>query len=144
MAKEAAADGMWRAESPGVTSLEHLSGTCPSRTHRLITHTVHSLAGWDGGVEPSVHTVDGSQGAEADVVIVSFVRSNPPRGNKGTRIGFVDDARRLNVALTRARHALVMVGDAATLEASEGDVAALCRSLRARGLVQPAAAVIKG
>ena len=93
---------------------------------------------------PSVHTVDGSQGAEADVVIISFVRSNTVRLRQGkatgmTRVGFVDDARRLNVALTRARQLLLMVGDAATLEHSGGDVAALCCSLRARGLVRAAA-----
>jgi DNA polymerase alpha-associated DNA helicase A len=57
----------------------------------------------------TVSTVDSSQGSEADLVIVSFVRS------KGTTqqdsIGFLSDDRRLNVALTRAKYQLVCVGN---------------------------------
>ena len=49
-----------------------------------------------------VGTVDGFQGAESDVVILSFVRC-------GRSIGFLKDFRRLNVALTRAKTALWMV-----------------------------------
>jgi superfamily I DNA and/or RNA helicase len=48
-----------------------------------------------------VATVDSSQGCEADVVILSFVRSN------GSSAGFLRDDRRMNVAMTRARHQLV-------------------------------------
>ena len=54
----------------------------------------------------SVSTVDSSQGSEADLVIISFVRT----GNTGT-IGFLSDDRRLNVALTRAKHKLICVGN---------------------------------
>lgn len=50
-----------------------------------------------------VSTVDAAQGTEADLVIVSFVRSD--------WAGFLDDDRRMNVALTRARHQLVCVGN---------------------------------
>ncbi len=57
-----------------------------------------------------VHTVDGFQGQERDVIYISAVRSNL-RGE----IGFLSDVRRMNVALTRARQKLVLVGDAATL-----------------------------
>lgn len=59
-------------------------------------------------------TVDGVQGDEVDVVIISTVRSNL-RGN----IGFVADSRRMNVALTRARYSLIMIGDSNTLEVEE-------------------------
>jgi len=55
-------------------------------------------------------TVDGFQGQEREVILISFVRSNP----KG-EIGFLRDARRLNVAITRARRKLICVGDASTL-----------------------------
>ena len=52
-----------------------------------------------------VSTVDSSQGCEADVVVLSFVR-----GTSG-HVGFLKDDRRLNVALTRARRQLICVGD---------------------------------
>lgn len=47
-----------------------------------------------------VSTVDSSQGSEADIVIVSFVRS---KGDKVNSVGFLSDDRRLNVAITRGR-----------------------------------------
>lgn len=57
-----------------------------------------------------VSTVDGFQGREKEIIILSFVRSNP-RGD----IGFLADARRLNVAITRAKVKLVALGDSTTL-----------------------------
>ena len=57
-----------------------------------------------------VNTVDGFQGQERDVIFISLARSN----SKG-EIGFLKDIRRMNVALTRARKRLVVVGDSATL-----------------------------
>jgi superfamily I DNA and/or RNA helicase len=58
----------------------------------------------------TVDTIDGFQGQERDVVYISLVRSNA----KG-EIGFLRDLRRMNVALTRARKKLVVVGDSATV-----------------------------
>jgi ATP-dependent RNA/DNA helicase IGHMBP2 len=57
-----------------------------------------------------VHTVDGFQGQERDVIYVSMVRSN-----KTGEIGFLADFRRMNVALTRAKKKLVIIGDSSTL-----------------------------
>lgn len=57
-----------------------------------------------------VDTVDGFQGREKDAVVISLVRSNP----KG-ELGFLTDTRRMNVALTRARRKLIVVGDSSTL-----------------------------
>lgn len=56
-------------------------------------------------------TVDGFQGQEKDIIIVSVVRGGPGI----TRIGHVSDARRMNVAITRARASLFILGHAATL-----------------------------
>ena len=58
----------------------------------------------------SIDTVDGFQGQERDIIYISLVRSNA----EGI-IGFLRDTRRMNVALTRARKKLVVVGDSATL-----------------------------
>lgn len=58
----------------------------------------------------SVNTIDGFQGQEKDVVYISLVRSN----NK-SEIGFLNDYRRMNVAMTRARKKLIIVGDSATI-----------------------------
>ena len=57
-----------------------------------------------------IDSVDGFQGREKEAVVISLVRSNP----KG-EIGFLGDMRRMNVAMTRARRKLLMVGDSATL-----------------------------
>jgi predicted DNA helicase len=57
-----------------------------------------------------VSTIDAFQGQEADVVILSLVRSN----SQG-KIGFLSDYRRMNVALTRAKKKLIVIGDSATL-----------------------------
>ncbi len=58
----------------------------------------------------TINTVDGFQGQERDVIYISLVRSN-----KKGEIGFLGDTRRMNVALTRARKKLVLVGDSGTL-----------------------------
>jgi ATP-dependent RNA/DNA helicase IGHMBP2 len=62
------------------------------------------------GTAVEVNTVDGFQGQERDVIYISLTRSN----SDGT-IGFLSDYRRMNVAMTRARLKLVLVGDSATL-----------------------------
>ena len=58
----------------------------------------------------SINTVDGFQGQERDVIVISMVRSND-EGN----IGFLRDLRRMNVAITRARMKLVILGDKKTM-----------------------------
>lgn len=58
----------------------------------------------------SVNTVDGFQGQERDIILISLVRSN----DQG-QIGFLNDLRRMNVAITRARMKLIILGDKATL-----------------------------
>ena len=58
----------------------------------------------------SVNTVDGFQGQERDIIVISLVRSN----DEG-QIGFLRDLRRMNVAITRARMKLIILGDRGTL-----------------------------
>lgn len=58
----------------------------------------------------TIHTVDGFQGQERDVILISLVRANE-RGE----IGFLNDLRRMNVAITRARMKLMIIGDSSTL-----------------------------
>src|SRR5262249_44882809 len=60
-------------------------------------------------------TVDGIQGRDRDIVLYSPVRSNP-----AGQLGFLRDRRRLNVALSRARELLLIVGDLEMLEQAAG------------------------
>jgi ATP-dependent RNA/DNA helicase IGHMBP2 len=81
--------------------------------------------GGDDGLE--IGTVDGLQGREKEAVVVSLVRSN-----EHGSIGFLGELRRLNVALTRARRHLTIVGDSATL-AHDADLCALVEHLQQHG-----------
>ena len=58
----------------------------------------------------TVNTVDGFQGQERDIIVISLVRAN----DEG-QIGFLRDLRRMNVAITRARMKLIILGDVSTL-----------------------------
>lgn len=58
----------------------------------------------------SINTVDGFQGQERDIIVISLVRSN-----QQGQVGFLRDLRRMNVAITRARMKLILVGDRDTL-----------------------------
>ena len=58
----------------------------------------------------SINTVDGFQGQERDIIVISMVRSN-----ETGKVGFLRDLRRMNVAITRARMKLIIIGDKQTL-----------------------------
>ena len=73
-----------------------------------VCHLREQLLPW--GID--VDTVDGFQGREKEAVVISLVRSN----SQG-EIGFLADTRRTNVALTRARRKLIVIGDSATIGA---------------------------
>ncbi|XVE85519.1 hypothetical protein DITRI_Ditri17bG0097200 [Diplodiscus trichospermus] len=67
-----------------------------------------------GGFAVKVKSVDGFQGGEEDIIIISTVRSNSVGA-----IGFIANSQRTNVALTRARHSLWIVGNGRTLAKHE-------------------------
>lgn len=69
---------------------------------------VGASAGEIKGIE--VATVDGFQGREKEVIIISMVRSNPSH-----QIGFLSNERRMNVAITRAKRLCVLIGDSGTV-----------------------------
>ncbi|VVA98670.1 unnamed protein product [Arabis nemorensis] len=76
----------------------------------------------------NVRSVDGFQGGEEDVIIISTVRSN---GNG--KVGFLNNRQRANVALTRARHCLWVIGNEATLALSGSIWAKLISESKRRG-----------
>ncbi|KAK7255007.1 hypothetical protein RIF29_28406 [Crotalaria pallida] len=80
------------------------------------------------GFEVNVRSVDGFQGGEEDVIIISTVRCN----GKGS-IGFLSDRRRVNVALTRARHCLWILGNGTTLLNSDSVWEKLIMDAKSRG-----------
>ncbi|MEM7179862.1 MAG: AAA domain-containing protein [Spirochaetota bacterium] len=77
---------------------------------RLLTEQNYreSLAAHFSAIE--VDTIDAFQGREKDVIVLSLVRSNDDG-----EIGFLQDVRRMNVAMTRAKRLLVVIGDSATI-----------------------------
>ncbi|XP_071712086.1 uncharacterized protein [Rutidosis leptorrhynchoides] len=93
--------------------------------------------------EMELNTVDGFQGREVDILVVSTVRaaaaaSSEKNKNNSSRssssIGFVSDVRRMNVALTRAKHSLWILGNATTLQANK-NWGALVNDAKDRNLV---------
>ena len=66
------------------------------------------------GMDISVNTIDSFQGQERDIIYISLVRSNDKND-----IGFLKDYRRMNVALTRAKKKLIVIGDSATIGVDE-------------------------
>lgn len=83
--------------------------------YRAQVDYLHKLAEASLIIEPlhrlvTINTVDAFQGQERDVIAISFVRSNDK-----SEVGFLGDIRRTNVAMTRARKKLIMIGDSATL-----------------------------
>ncbi|XP_075666212.1 uncharacterized protein LOC142636030 isoform X1 [Castanea sativa] len=84
------------------------------------------------------NTVDGFQGREVDILILSTVRAGDPStsalGINSSSIGFVADVRRMNVALTRAKLSLWILGNARTLQTNR-NWAALIKNAKERNLV---------
>jgi predicted DNA helicase len=138
---ELTAAAVWFIDTAGAGYDERLEPDGASRSNpeeaRLVARKIASLL--DAGVQPGniaviapysaqvrclrelldgdgieIDSVDGFQGREKEVVVLSLVRSN-----SAGEIGFLGDIRRMNVAMTRARRLLMVVGDSATLGGHE-------------------------
>ena len=95
--------------------------------HTLLTERLSRF----GNSRPEVSTIDAAQGQEADLVIISLVRANATGS-----VGFTDDAKRLNVAITRAKAGVIIVGHlATTLAAGTSGIASLLHDLRKQGAI---------
>ncbi|XP_010541131.1 PREDICTED: uncharacterized ATP-dependent helicase C29A10.10c [Tarenaya hassleriana] len=92
---------------------------------KCLKHEFGNALGQEELKELYINTVDAFQGQERDIIVMSCVRAS----NHG--VGFVADVRRMNVALTRARRALWVMGNAAALVKSD-DWAALINDAKAR------------
>lgn len=104
--------------------IEHIGGERVLEEHidfgiispyKAQVHLIRKLIKADSFFRPyrkliTIHTVDGFQGQERDVIIISLVRAN-----EVGQIGFLQDLRRMNVAITRARMKLMILGNAETL-----------------------------
>lgn len=83
---------------------------------RYFPYSENTLKGF---IEQQIYTVDSFQGREQEIVIISWVRSNYDQPGSPTKTGFLKDFRRMNVALSRAKRRLILIGDFATLTRSE-------------------------
>ena len=103
-------EGIERASPPNIGIVSPYSGQV------LLLKKLLAGASLPEGYEDlvEVNTVDGYQGRERDIIILSTVRSN-----RRNRVGFLSDWRRMNVAITRSKSALIVIGDIDTL--SGGD-----------------------
>ncbi len=89
-------------------SLEKVRNLCPGQKI--------SDKRWHAFINSKIATVDSFQGAESDIVIICYVRSNKKEG-----IGFVDNPNRINVAHTRCRREIVIIGDLKGLKRQAGN-----------------------
>lgn len=84
----------------------------------------------DSRFKDSVYTIDSIQGSEFDIVVFSFVRAFSSRSTK--TVGFLDDLRRLNVSLSRAKKKLILVGHLPTLKNPDAHI-----DTQIEGMVSP-------
>lgn len=91
----------------------------PYRAQRkLIVQSLRQALGNElcAELDPEISTVDGFQGREKDIIIFSCVRASKGGDREGSGIGFLKEWQRLNVAVTRAKYALWIVGHQQTLQ----------------------------
>ncbi|KAL5699448.1 hypothetical protein ACHQM5_030351 [Ranunculus cassubicifolius] len=103
----------------------------------LLRSKFSSVFGSGVTADVEFNTVDGFQGREVDILILSTVRASDlsVSGGKSSVIGFVADVRRMNVALTRAKLSLWILGNAKTLQTNQ-NWAALIKNAKERNLIK--------
>jgi len=107
-------------ESRGQLKPSDVGVVTPYKAQEKLLRTVlASIGGALGEVE--VATIDSFQGREKEVIVLSCVRANDVG-----RLGFLADDKRINVALTRARRGLIVLGEASTLTRKEGSWCKFC------------------
>lgn len=92
------------------TPLPSIGIITPYRRQASLLKDMLAESGSHEDIDIQINTIDGFQGQEKDIIYISLVRSNTA-GN----IGFLSDVRRMNVAMTRARKKLVIIGDSSTV-----------------------------
>jgi ATP-dependent RNA/DNA helicase IGHMBP2 len=104
-------------ETPELTAMELLPSIGVLSPYREQVNQLEEMFREDpvlapllGAGKAAISTIDGFQGQERDLIYISLVRSNDKH-----EIGFLQDYRRMNVAMTRARMMLVVIGDSATI-----------------------------
>eukprot|EP00953_Heterococcus_sp_UTEX-ZZ885_P039974 20458-Heterococcus_DN1.PRE.1 len=102
------------AELVGATALHGTVGVITPYGQQLaeLRRQFQVALGPDYASAVEISTVDGFQGREKDIIIVSLVRAS------GAGVGFLADVRRMNVALTRAKYGLYVIGHEATLKSN--------------------------
>ena len=126
----------WYNEGEAALLIQHLEGLLQPFTPKLdeLNFSVGIISPYKGqvlhlkesiksnkqlkkyNIPMDVNSIDAFQGQERDIIYISLVRSNPRQ-----QIGFLSEKRRMNVAITRARKKLVIIGDSSTISKSEKD-----------------------
>ncbi|ONM30509.1 P-loop containing nucleoside triphosphate hydrolase superfamily protein [Zea mays] len=120
---------MGRPETLSTRSKLSIGVVCPYTAQvRAIQEKVGKACRRNDYFSVKVKSVDGFQGAEEDIIIISIVRSN----GAGT-VGFLSNLQRTNVALTRAKHCLWIVGNGTTLFNSNSVWQKIVKDTRDRG-----------
>uniref|UniRef100_A0A0E0M2X1 Uncharacterized protein n=1 Tax=Oryza punctata TaxID=4537 RepID=A0A0E0M2X1_ORYPU len=131
--------GFLKNRYPSEFSCRKIGIITPYRSQlSLLRSRFNSFFGPEIVAEMEINTVDGFQGREVDILVLSTVRasnSSDSRHHTGEArsIGFVADVRRMNVALTRARFSLWIVGNAKTLQ-TNSHWASLLQNAKQRNL----------